>query len=145
MATLTASEFRGSVANVLGQVQVTIGAPFGYVGNYWNSGEEAWVRVRVENTTGSPLRDVAVKLRATWGGRYPTDTTVIATWLDGISVENTDTIILGDMEPNDERLCYFRLRAGSAGSRALTTIISAEVVPYAAYHKGWQTVNIVGA
>jgi len=98
---------------------VTISPPIGYSGTVWNNGEIARVKVTVINTTGLPLRDVVVTLRASGAARvYP-----IWIWDGDMSWD--------EIEPGQSKAFWVYLKAIGSGTATLLAHICAEIVPYA--------------
>ncbi len=98
---------------------VIISPPTGHSGDVWNKGETTRVKVTTINTTGLPLRDVVVTLRAYGAARvYP-----IWIWDGDMSWD--------EIKPGQSKAFWVYLKAIASGTSTLKTHICAEIVPYA--------------
>jgi len=109
----------------LGLATVSISAPSGFGGSYWNPGEYALVKVRVTNSTGVPLRDVVASLRVT--GRA---SVAPFPFLPGLYDAEG---YWKELEPGQSEVYWVRLRASSnmeGGTVTMRASVCADIVPY---------------
>ena len=108
----------------LQNLQIELGPVFPCQGQSWNVGELAVVGVQITNTTGAPLRDIAVETSMI--GSAAEYVVSSPSW-DGNGAFRASLLEPGEVWGGPVAL----LRGVSAGTFTLTVTVAAEVVPYA--------------
>jgi hypothetical protein len=106
----------------LQNLQIELGPVFPCQGASWNVGELAVVGVQITNTTGAPLRDIAVETSMIG---FAAEYVVSSVSWDG------NGAFRASLEPGEVWGSPVALLRGvSAGMFTLTVTVAAEVVPY---------------